>query len=136
MKPKVVYDTNIIVSAALKPKSAIASLVRLAKQERVRLFVSPEILGEYERVLRRPELGFRSQKIGVFLHDIHKAAVVVKPTKRFALALDESDNRFLECAERARADYLVTGNRKHFPFPAFKGTKILSPAEFFNLWSA
>jgi uncharacterized protein len=44
--------------------------------------------------------------------------------------VDEPDNRFLECAEDAKAHYLVTGNRKHFPFFEFQGTKIVSPAEF------
>jgi putative PIN family toxin of toxin-antitoxin system len=133
MRPKVVYDTNIVVSAVLKPESALGLLVRLAKQGEVKLFVSPEILKEYERVLRKPELGFRSQKVGVFLHDIKKAAAMVRPAKRFSAAPDEPDNRFLECAERAKAEYLVTGNKKHFPFPVFKGVKILSPAEFLDV---
>jgi predicted nucleic acid-binding protein len=28
---------------------------------------------------------------------------------------DPEDNRFLECAEAARADYLATGSKRHFP---------------------
>jgi predicted nucleic acid-binding protein len=55
---------------------------------------------------------------------------MVYPTERARSALDEADNRFLECAEEAKAHYLVTGNKKHFPFPEFKGTQIVSPAEF------
>ena len=96
----------------------------------MRLFVSPEILEEYESVLGRTTLNLRPQKVGILLHQIQKVATVVKPTKRFTVAPDESDNRFLECAERARAEYLVTGNKKDFPFPAFRGVKIVSPREF------
>jgi predicted nucleic acid-binding protein len=28
---------------------------------------------------------------------------------------DPGDNRFLECAEYGKADFLVTGNKRHFP---------------------
>jgi predicted nucleic acid-binding protein len=98
----------------------------------VRLFLSREVFEEYETVLKRPELNLRPQRVGVFLHDIQKAAALVRPTKRLAVASDEPDNRFLECAERTRADYLVTENTKHFP-ASFKGTEIVSPREFADL---
>jgi putative PIN family toxin of toxin-antitoxin system len=130
MTPHVVYDTNVIVSAILKPGRLPASLVALAMEGSVRLFLSPEILEEYREVLKRPRFGFNASDVDTFLHDIEKAAIMVYPTKRLASALDESDNRFLECAQKARAHHLVTGNKKHFPFPEFRGTKIVSPAEF------
>jgi uncharacterized protein len=96
----------------------------------VRLILSPAILEEYREVLKRPKFGFDPSAIDAFLHDLEKAAVMVYPTKRVRNDLDEPDNRFLECAKAAKANYLVTGNKKHFPFPEFKGTKIVSPAEF------
>jgi uncharacterized protein len=43
-----------------------------------------------------------------------------------------SDNIFVECAEAARADYLVTGNQKHFP-RFWKKTKVITPREFISL---
>jgi predicted nucleic acid-binding protein len=39
---------------------------------------------------------------------------------------------FLECADAARADYLVTGNQKHFP-RFWKKTKVVTPREFVSL---
>jgi predicted nucleic acid-binding protein len=45
---------------------------------------------------------------------------------------DPDDNIFLECADAARADFLITGNRKHFP-AFWKNTKIITPREFVNL---
>ena len=125
-----VYDTNVIVSAILKPGSIPASLVGLAMEGSVRLILSPEILEEYREVLKRPKFAFDPSSVDAFLQDIEKAAGMVYPTKRVRRALDEPDNRFLECAKAAKAHYLVTGNKKHFPFPEFKGTKIVSPAEF------
>ena len=125
-----VYDTNVIVSAILKPGSIPASLVGLAMEGSVKLFLTPEILEEYREVLKRPKFAFDPSSVDAFLQDIEKAAGMVYPTKRVRCALDEPDNRFLECAKAAKAHYLVTGNKKHFPFPEFKGTKIVSPAEF------
>ncbi len=130
MTLRVVYDTNVIVSAALKPGSLPASLVSLAMTRRVRLFVSLAILDEYAAVLRRPKFRLDPIRIDAFLRDLHKAAVTVRPSERVREAPDEADNRFLECALAAQADYLVTGNKKHFPRPAFERTKVVSPAEF------
>jgi predicted nucleic acid-binding protein len=48
------------------------------------------------------------------------------------VAGDPDDNRFLECADTARADYLVTGNLRHFP-RFWKKTKIITPREFIGL---
>jgi putative PIN family toxin of toxin-antitoxin system len=125
-----VYDTNVIVSAILKPGSIPASLVALAMEGSVKLILTPPILEEYREVLKRPKFAFDPSAVDAFLHDLEKAAVMVYPTKQVRRALDETDNRFLECAQKAKAHYLITGNKKHFPSPEFKGTKIVSPAEF------
>jgi putative PIN family toxin of toxin-antitoxin system len=124
MTPHGVYDTNVIVSAILKPGSIPASLVALAMQGAVRLFVTHEILEEYREVLKRPTFGFDPGAVETFLSGIEKVAIMVYPTKRVQSALDEPDNRFLECAEEAKAQYIVTGNKKDFPFVEYMGAKI------------
>jgi uncharacterized protein len=135
MTLRIVYDTNVIVSAVLKPGSIPDSLVALALEGRIRLFLTQEILEEYKDVLKRPVFGFDPSAVNAFLNDLEKASVMVYQTRRVTSALDEPDNRFLECAEEAKAHYLVTGNKKHFPFPELKGTKIVSPAELAVLLS-
>jgi uncharacterized protein len=66
MRPKVVYDTNVIVSAALKEGSVPASLVALAQGKQVRLFLSPAIWEEYRAVLPRPKLGLAPNAVVAF----------------------------------------------------------------------
>jgi putative PIN family toxin of toxin-antitoxin system len=126
MTPNVVYDTNVIVSAALKEGSVPASLVALARG----LFLSPAIWEEYRAVLPRPKLGLSPDAVAAFLRDLRRAATMVRPTQQVTVAPHEPDNRFLECAYAAKAEYLVTGNKRHFPFATFHGTMIVSPAEF------
>ena len=136
MTLRVVYDTNVIVSAALKPGSLPASLVAMAMAKAVRVFLSPAILTEYDAVLKRPKFRLDPKAVETFLRDLRNAAVMVRPSQRVSRAPDEPDNRFLECAVAARADYLVTGNKRHFPFSAFEGTRIVRPAEFAQLVTA
>lgn len=130
---KVVYDTNVIVSAALKPGSLPDSLVSLATGRQVRLFVSPEIFAEYREVLSRPKFDLDRKTLATFLRNLRRAAVMVHPRERVTRAPEEPDNRFLECSQAAQADYLVTGNKRHFPFPEYAGTAIVSPAEFAHI---
>lgn len=127
---RAVYDTNIIVSALLKPKSLPASLVALGNARAVQVYLSPLVLAEYDEVLRRPRFGFLPAFVDRFIGEITAAAVMVDPAERLTAATDEPDNRFLECALAARADYLVTGNLRHFPAPEFEGIRIVSPVTF------
>ena len=64
---------------------------------------------------------------------INRKASIVTPTKRLKIVKpDESDNRILEYAVRAKADFIITGNKRHFPFEEFKSSKIVTPREFIN----
>ena len=130
MTPKAVYDTNIIISAALSPSGIPSSLLVLAFDRTVQLSVSPVILEEYAEVLHRPKFELSEQVITGLMRKITEAAVLVHPTHTISASPDESDNRFLECAQEAEAGYVVTGNKRHFPFPEFEGIQIVSPAEF------
>ena len=76
MTPRVVYDTNVVVSAALKAGSIPASLVALALGQRVTLCLSPIILEEYEAVLKRPKFGFDAHTVDMFLRDLRLVAVL------------------------------------------------------------
>jgi predicted nucleic acid-binding protein len=57
---------------------------------------------------------------------------IVVPSRRIEICGDPDDNIFLECADAGRADYLITGNQKHFP-KFWKSTKIITSREFISL---
>lgn len=57
---------------------------------------------------------------------------MVSPIRQIEVTSDPDDNIFLECADTARADYLVTGNVRHFP-KFWKRTKIITSREFITL---
>ncbi|MGC1361129.1 MAG: putative toxin-antitoxin system toxin component, PIN family, partial [Silvibacterium sp.] len=97
-----------------------------------RLYVSAPILEEYGDVLARPELSIRRGLRLQLLQLIKNRGYLVTPSRRLEVTSDPDDNIFVECADTARADYLVTGNHKHFP-PFWKNTKIITPREFVSL---
>jgi putative PIN family toxin of toxin-antitoxin system len=131
---RVVLDTNVVVSALLVPVGTQSSVLLLALRGDVELYVSAPILHEYEEVLRRPRFKLQPRQIAIALRDIRKVAHVVAPAAKITTSTHESDNRFLECADAADADYLVTGNIRHFP-KIHKRTRIVTGRQFLDLLS-
>jgi putative PIN family toxin of toxin-antitoxin system len=129
---RLVVDTNVLVSAALKPESLQNTVFLIAITKPARLFVSPPILEEYSDVLRRRELGIRKGLRQQLIQLIKNRSTLVEPRYSLTVTSDPDDNRFIECADAARADYLITGNLKHFP-RFWKGTKVISPREFIEM---
>ena len=76
---KVVFDTNVIVSAALYEKSLPALLLSLALEDKVRFFVSTALLNEYETVLTRPRFKLGHQEITELIGKINQKALMVTP---------------------------------------------------------
>jgi putative PIN family toxin of toxin-antitoxin system len=112
---RVVLDTNVVVSAHLNDEGYERSVLDLALSGKLRMFVSEAILGEYASVLRRPKFRLKPRSVSDSLLLLRAAARVVAPYGQINVARDPGDNRFLECAEAAKADYLITGNKRHFP---------------------
>src|SRR5438105_5283711 len=129
---RLVIDTNILISAAIKPAGLQRTVLLLAITRPARLYVSRPILEEYSEVLGRPELRLRKGLRQQLLQLIKNHSHTVVPTRRLDITSDPDDNLFLECADAARADYLVTGNQKHFP-RFWKKTKIITPREFIDI---
>ncbi len=123
---RIVIDTNVLVSAALKSSGLETTLIELLAYNAFDLYVSEEVLAEYRGVLSRPKFShIDPRRVARLLILVASAATVVAPTERLAISVHEEDNRFYECADAADADYIVTGNTKHFTKPN-KRTKIIN----------
>jgi putative PIN family toxin of toxin-antitoxin system len=129
---RLVIDTNVLVSAALKPDGLQRTVFLLATTRPARSYVSEPIMKEYSAVLARPELKIRKSLRLQFIQLIKNHTYSVTPSRLPQLTTDPDDNIFLECADAARADYLVTGNQRHFP-RFWKKTKIIHSREFLDI---
>ena len=123
---RVVLDTNIIVSALLQPLGPSAQIFVMSLDGSIQLCVSGAMYAEYEEVIRRPRLKRSEETVAATLQVIRERGFWVRPSDRARACLDPDDDIFLECAQAACADYLVTGNIKHFP-TSWKGTRIVTP---------
>ena len=129
---RLVLDTNSVVSAVFKRGSLQRSTFTLAVTKPARLYVTTQILDEYSEVLARPSLGLSKGTRLQMLQLIKNRSYLVTPTRRIEVCSDPDDNIFLECADAARADYLIIGNLKHFP-AFWKSTKVISAREFMDV---
>ena len=129
---RLVLDTNVLVSAALKPDGLQRTVLLLAMTKPARLYVTKAILAEYREVLARPEFKIRRGLQQQLLQLIKNHAQFVAPARTLQVAKDPNDNKFVECADAARADYLITGNQRHFP-KFWKQTKIITSREFISI---
>ena len=133
--PKVVFDTNVIVSAFLKPESNPSLIISLFSEGYLTVCLSKEMLVEYREVLKREKFKkLDHESIDKFLLMIEKQALMVRPRVSVsAVAFDPADNKFLECALESKADYLITGNTRHFRFKKFRNTQVINPKGFIDL---
>jgi uncharacterized protein len=129
---RLVVDTNIVVSAALKPDGLQRTVLLLAITKPARLYVSNVILTEYRDVLSRPELQIRKGPRQQLFDLLGKRSHLIDAVRTVQITYDPEDNMFIECADAARADYLVTGNVRHFP-RFWKNTKVVTSREFLSL---
>jgi len=133
---RVVIDTNVIVSALIVPGGQEALVLLLALRRQFEMYVSPAVLAEYHDVLRRPRFKrLKTRDVEAALVNIRKVARSVHPTRTLKVSSHESDNRFYECAAAADADYLVTGNRRHF-LVGYGDTKIVTSRKFLEIIAA
>lgn len=131
---KVVFDTNIYISAILTPGTP-REVLSLARQEKVELFISEYILGEISRILKE-KFSWLDQDIRKSLTQMREIADLVFPIERVdTIKIHPEDNFILDCALAARVNYLISGDKKHIlPLKEIKGVKIVSPKEFLEIF--
>ena len=112
---RVVLDTNVVISALISPGGLEDRIFKLAINGRVLPYTSVPILAEYDRVLNYPQFGFGKARVNETIRQIQGCFHIIHPAFTLNECKHKDDNRFLECADASGADFLVTGNKRHFP---------------------
>ena len=134
MVPKIVLDTNIIVSAFGWKGSPHQVLLRCLKGD-FQLYLSSALLREISRVLSYPKFGFNQSQIDEFIALIVESAAIVEPNFTLDIvSADPSDNRILECAAAGGCRYIVTGDTHLLKLGTLQDIQILAPDAFFALY--
>ena len=132
MSRALVVDTNVLVSAALKPESDLARIVEKVLIRQAPLYVCPSIVAEYREVLNRPKFrpkglppAWLPRLLQVAFHETEPAPWPLKGP-------DPYDLVFLALA-KATGAVLVTGNQGHFPETIREDVTVCSPREYLNI---
>ena len=126
---RAVADTNVYISA-LNFGGTPEEVLGLGRAGDIQLFISPSMLREIEEVLLR--------KFHWSPRDVREASVAIQEFSKLVrpqevvhvITEDEPDNRILECALEAGADFVITGDQHLRQLNTFRGISIVSPREF------
>jgi uncharacterized protein len=131
---KIVTDTNVVVSGLLWLGTP-GRLLEAAANGRITLYTSPALVNELRSTLSYGRLAPRIQRSGLTLDELIgrylNVAILVQPSAvPRIVANDADDDQVLACALEARADLIVSGDRKHLlPLGSYQGIPIVNAAE-------
>ena len=117
-----------MVSALLTPNGLPSKILNLVLEGELTIVYDNSIYAEYINVLNRSKFNFDKDLIDLVMDFIVKEGEYVTAKIQRIKFTDEDDKRFYEVYKNAGVDYLVTGNKKHFPNE--KG--IVTPGEFLS----
>lgn len=129
---KVVFDTNIYISAFVIPGGNAEKAYLHAIDGDFELCTSIAILTELARKLDE-KFGWEKQKIVQLIISISDVATVLKTTPRLKVLSDDPDNRILECALKAGADFLVTGDKHLLKLKNYENFEIVKLSAFLTI---
>lgn len=135
MKPKlkVVFDTNIYISAIIfggNPRQCL----ELARNKEIELFCSKAILLELSGKLQN-KFHWSVQEVIEVIEGISQFAHLISPENKISIIKsDPPDNRVLEAALESKADYIISGDKKHLlSLASFENIPILSAKQFLEV---
>jgi putative PIN family toxin of toxin-antitoxin system len=134
----IVVDTNVFISAIIGQSGFPRKIFdELILTNEIQMCLSDAVLDEYFEVANRgkfkkyPDF---NRKANEFIEFIKLKANWFIPKETLDILPDKDDNKFIELAVEAQANYIVTGNTKDFIFTEFRDIKIYTPKEFYDKW--
>lgn len=134
---RAVLDTNVIVSALIS-RGPPHQLVAAWRDEAFIALISAQLLAEYARVIRRPQIRqahrLDDEELTRFIGRFLRYAEFVQPVNAISVILsDPDDNRVLECAIAGNATHIVSGDPHLLDLGSHAGIHIVNPRDFLTL---
>ena len=125
---RVVLDSNVFISAVIfggKPRQVI----HLAGRGFIEVYTSGPLRGEVERLLAT-KFGWARRRVVTTAGYLWSVTRWLEPTCQLTNCTDPDDNRVLECAVEARAEWIVTGDRHLLLLDPFREIRIVTVRDF------
>ena len=130
-KPRYVFDSSVLVSAAIFKDSTPSQALSLALDSGS-ILLSPATAKELEEVLARPKFDHYVSPTTRkrFLAALLRRADIVETEHSLQVCRDPRDDKYLELAVDGRAAFLITGDMDLLVLNPFQEISIVTPAEF------
>lgn len=135
---KVVIDTNVFVSATITEKGKPAQILKVWREKKLEVIISPEILKEIGQVIFKAKIkkiSFWTEKERYqFIKDLARICIVTPGSLQLKQAVKHTqDHKFLVAATEGKVDYIVSGDRHLRDLGTYKGIRIVSANEFLQI---
>jgi len=138
---KVVLDTDIFVSGILNSNGIPGQILKAWQENKFTLVTSTPIIKEIKQVLNSEKIQGFLKKHNVVKEDLNDFfltlnfnALVIEPTLKVGIIKeDPGDNKFLECALMAKAEFIVSGDKHLLKLKSYENIKVVSAIKFINL---
>jgi len=132
---RVMFDTNVLISAFVFPGGTPEAVYLLVLNGDVHLVTSRPLLAEFGRALSR-KFGWEPDYAEEAVAQLARLAEVVEPVERISvITRDPDDNRVLEAAVAGRVDAIVSGDRDLLELASWREIPICDPATFLSQWT-
>jgi putative PIN family toxin of toxin-antitoxin system len=129
---RVVFDTNIFISALILPGSrADDAMMRIIDGEDT-LVISCEIIDEVLTVLAR-KFSKDAEALSRVAVNLAGMGELVSPSEKLTVLDDEADNRILECAVAGKAEAIVTGDKAMLMLKRYRNIRIITLSGYLGL---
>jgi len=130
---KVVFDTNVLISAYNFPGGASEDAFRLCLTGQIELVTSAPLLAEFTRVLR-DKFGWSDDETRRAIAQVARIASVVEPVEHLTVITDDpDDDRILEAAAEASASLICSGDKHLLRLIEWRGIRTVSPSQLIEL---
>ncbi|MDI6731088.1 MAG: putative toxin-antitoxin system toxin component, PIN family [Candidatus Margulisbacteria bacterium] len=133
-QPKIVLDSNVIISALLW-SGLPHQILQLAENHNILIFSSMEILDEVFKVLKRPKLQKRINELHTSPDELIESLlgvveIVHSRNKLYVIINDPDDNKIIECAVASEADHIITGDPHLLKLKRYGNIVIVNPRKY------
>ncbi len=134
MITKVVFDTNVLISATLWENSVAQKFLFKCIKENAQIFSSQDIIEEYKEILAR-DFDYKEQEIGEILEKILQIITLVNPKNKIeVIKEDADDNKIIECAVESKSEYIISYDKHLLKLKEYQEIKIIRPEEALALF--
>ncbi len=127
---KIVLDSNVLISSIVfggNPRKIVDMIIA----GKITLVVSEPIIEEVKEVLAGSKFQYPPAVLRLFIDELLAISELVEPQQTINIIEDDpDDNKILECAVEAGADYIITGDKHLLKKDSYNRIKIMNPADF------